>query len=356
MLRMTGAVAFFTMFLICAAAAQGDRGRWERSRGDDADFWERGQLGERIQFRDREDFGEREFRERDFRERDDLRERDFEERRGFGDRLGDRFGSRTPAGEILLLGERRVRFDLEEDVIPVEFGEDWYRNRWFRALHFIVHDNDIEFRRLVITYINGWTETYELGDRLVRRGERLRHDFAQPVSYIKEIRMQYRTDPQGRRTNASVAVYGELERRRVARSEEWVPIDRCKPVPVFGADIDVFDAHAEGRFRAIRLLVQNAPIEIDRVRITYEDRTEADDVIVQAYAWPDRPTRPFGLTLELQRIERIEVSYRSLVHPSDVVRGFRISRPWVCVEGLKLVRESQPPPAPPGPPPAPRTN
>jgi hypothetical protein len=351
MLRLTGAIALFTMFLLSAAAAQGDRDRWDRSRGDDADVWERGRLGERIQFQDREDFGEREFRERD-----DFRQRDFEERRSFGDRQRDRFGSRPPAGEILLLGERRVRFDLEEDVIPIELGEDWYRNRWFRSLHFIVHDNDIEFRRLVITYINGWTETYDLGDRLVRRGERFRHDFTQPVSYIKEIRMQYRTDPAGRRVNASVAVYGELERRRVARTEEWVPIDRCKPVPVFGADTDVFDAHAEGRFRAIRLLVQNAPIEIDRVRITYEGRTEADDVIVQAYAWPDRPTRPFGLTLELQRIERIEVTYRSLVHSSDVVRGFRITRPWVCVEGLKLVREPMPPAAPPGPPAAPRTN
>jgi hypothetical protein len=348
MLRLIGAMAL-SMLLVSAAGAQSDRR--DRSRGDDADFWERGPLGERIQFRDRDDFGEREFREAD-----DFRGRDFEDRRLFGDRLRDRFGSRRPAGEILLLGEKRVRFDLEEDTIPIEFTQDWYRNRWFSSLHFIVHDNDVEFRRLTITYINGWIETYELGDRLVRRGERFRHDFAQPVSYIKEIKMQYRTDPAGRRTNASVTVYGELERRRVVRTEEWVPIDRCKPVPVFGADTDVFDAHAEGRFRAIRLLVQNAPLEIDRVRITYEGRAEADDLIVQGYAWPDRPTRPFGLTLELQRIERIEVTYRSLVRSSDVVRGFRINRPWVCVEGLKLVRESLPPPPPPGAPPTPRTN
>jgi hypothetical protein len=118
-------------------------------------------------------------------------------------------------------------------------------------------------------------------------------------------------------------------------------------VRVFGADTDVFDASAQGRFRAIRLLVQNAPVQIDQVRIAYEGRGAPDDLPVYFYARPDRPTRPLGLTAELQRIERIEVTYRSLARASDVVRGYRVGRPWVCVEGLRSVRESVPQAAPP---------
>src|SRR5690606_34973064 len=107
--------------------------------------------------------------------------------------------------------EQTVGFLVDRDVINVGQGEDYFRNRAYKALHFQVERNDVHFQSIRLVYLNGYAETINI-DRLVRSGEEIPIDLRGERSYLKSIEMVYRARPDFRGL-ALVRVYGEPTRR-----------------------------------------------------------------------------------------------------------------------------------------------
>ncbi|HXF88711.1 MAG TPA: hypothetical protein VNK48_10190 [Xanthobacteraceae bacterium] len=240
-----------------------------------------------------------------------------------------------------LLGERRVSFDVERDVINVRYGDDWYRNRRFRALRFMVDRNDVEMRRVRLTYSNGYEEEIEI-DRVIPRDSDLAVDLRGERSYIRRIEMIYRSGSDSRRP-ALIRVFGEparfADRPGDGRRAEWVELG-CRRVDLFGRDRDVIEVgRRDGRFRAIRLHAQGADVEMLDLRVIYSGG-EPDDIRVQRLLRVGERTQPLDLRGWTRRIDRIELAYRRMVRPSDVVLGERVRRATVCAEGLQEARTS----------------
>ena len=91
------------------------------------------------------------------------------------------------------LGEQTVAFRDESDSIVINQGEEWYRNRLFRALRFVVERNDIELRSIRLVYLNGYTEDFDIGKK-VRKGAQLSVDLRGERSFLKQIDLRYRSD------------------------------------------------------------------------------------------------------------------------------------------------------------------
>jgi len=113
---------------------------------------------------------------------------------------------------LVPLGQKVVGFGVDRDVIQVGHSEDWYRNRSFRALHFVAERNDVHMLALRIVYLNGHAEDLRV-DRLIRQNNDFMVDLRGDRSYISRIEMTYRSRPsfQGQ---AVVQVYGEPARGR----------------------------------------------------------------------------------------------------------------------------------------------
>ena len=138
------------------------------------------------------------------RERDDDRR---QERRSDRDR--DDVRARERGWE--LLGEQRVGFRVDRDVIRIGQSEDWYRSRRYRTLHFMAGGNDIYMMSIRLVYQNGFGEDFRV-DRLIREGEELPIDLRGERSFINQIEMVYRARP-GFGGQATIKVYGEPSRR-----------------------------------------------------------------------------------------------------------------------------------------------
>jgi hypothetical protein len=68
-----------------------------------------------------------------------------------------------------LLGQKRVGFGIDRDIIRVGQSEEWYRTRRFRALHFQAGRNDVHMISIRLVYLNGFGEDFRI-DRLIREG------------------------------------------------------------------------------------------------------------------------------------------------------------------------------------------
>ncbi len=143
--------------------------------------------------------------------------------RRFGNAAITLLGTERPAGipgtngpvspDWVPLGRQRVGYQTDRDVIRVGQTEDWFRERAFDKLHFVVTNNDVEMGNLRITYLNGYTETVPV-NRVLRAGSTTSIDLPGRRSYLREIEMTYRTRPTFRTNRAEVSVYGEPAGRR----------------------------------------------------------------------------------------------------------------------------------------------
>jgi hypothetical protein len=114
----------------------------------------------------------------------------------------------------------------------------------------------------------------------------------------------------------------------------------CRRVNLFTADRDVIEVgRREGRFRAIRLYAQGTDVEMLDLRVIYSGG-EPDDIRVRRLLRVGERTQPLDLRGRTRRIDRIELVYRRMLQPSDVVLGERVRRATVCAEGLQEVRTS----------------
>jgi hypothetical protein len=240
-------------------------------------------------------------------------------------------------GNLVLLGEQRVGFGVDRDVINIGRAEDWYRDRWFRALHFAAERNDIHMISIRLVYLNGYAEDFRI-DRLIRQGTQLAVDLGGQRSFLRQIEMTYRSRPDFR-GQAVVRVYGEPVRfgRPVGPGPgptgRWVELG-CQQVNLIGVDRDTIRVgRREGRFKAIRLHVRGADVEIMDLKVIYAGG-EPDDIRVQRFLRAGERTQPLDLRGWERAIRQVDLVYRTRLNPADIIAGGGLRMATVCVEGL----------------------
>jgi hypothetical protein len=106
-------------------------------------------------------------------------------------------------------------------------------------------------------------------------------------------------------------------------------------VSLFGKDRDsVQVGRHEGRFKAIRLHVRGADVEVIDLKVIYASG-QPDDIPVKRRLSAGERTEPLDLQGWQRSIERVEMVYRSEFNPLDVIAKQRVGAATVCVEGLQ---------------------
>jgi len=250
------------------------------------------------------------------------------------DRDDDRRGSRA---DWVLLGEQTVGFRVDRDAVNIGHGEDWYRERAFRRLHLVAERNDIYLLGIRLVYFNGFSEDFPV-DRLIREGQDQMIELRGDRKFLRRIEMTYRSRPnfEGR---AVMKVYGEPSRRfgpgpgplppigtGPGEGRDWTELG-CKQVSLFGADRDIVRVgRREGRFKAIRLHVRGADVEMLDLRVVYANG-EPDELRVRNIIRQGERTRPLDLRGWERSIDRVEMLYRTIPNFKGLAT--------VCVEGLQ---------------------
>jgi hypothetical protein len=255
------------------------------------------------------------------------------------DRDGDRRDRAGDRSEWVLLGERRVSFKAERDVIDLKQAEDWWRDRGFKRLHLIAERSDIHLMSLRLVYMNGFSEDFNV-DRLIREGQDQPIDLRGERKYLQRIEFTYRSRRsfEGR---AVMKVYGVPARRfgpgpgvlppigqgpGPGGGRDWVELG-CKRVSLFGVDRDTIEVgRREGRFKAIRLHVRGADIQLLDLTVIYA-KGSADTLPIRSTLREGDRTRALDLKGWERSIDRIEMSYVTIPNFKGQAR--------VCAEGLQ---------------------
>jgi hypothetical protein len=238
------------------------------------------------------------------------------------------------------LGQQSVGFRVDRDVINIGQPEEWYRSRSFRALHFLAERNDVHMMSVKLVYLNGFAEEFRI-DRLIRQGTEMPIDLRGERSYLKQIEMVYRSRPDFR-GEAVIKVFGEPVRRFGGPAGPPPPPDRadwtelgCQQVNLFGKDRDVIRiGRRDGRFKAIRLFVRGADVEMLDLKVIYAGG-QPDDIPVKNLIRAGERTRPLDLQGRERAIDRVEMVYRTVINPAGIIGGQGVRTATVCVEGLQ---------------------
>ena len=242
--------------------------------------------------------------------------------------------------EWVLLGEQSVGFRVDRDIIRIGQSEDWYRDRSFRRLHLVAEGNDIHLIAVRLVYFNGFGEDYRV-DRLIRPGEDQAIELRGDRSFVRQLELTYRSRP-GFGGRAVMKVYGEPSRRGgrpdgpppiisgpspgPGGGADWTELG-CKQVSLFGRDRDAIDVgRREGRFKAIRVHVRGADVEMLDLRVIYANG-QPDDIPVRRVLRQGDHTQPMDLRGRGRSIHRVEMVYRTIPNFKGLAR--------VCVEGLQ---------------------
>jgi hypothetical protein len=235
-------------------------------------------------------------------------------------------------GEWELLGEKRVGFRIDRDVIRIGQSEEWFRTRAYRRLHLVADGNDIHLMSVRLVYFNGFGEDFRV-DRLIRDGDDLPIELRGERSFLREVEFTYRSRPSFA-GQAVMKVYGEPARRMGGppavigggRDREWTELG-CKQVSLFGKDRDsIRVGRREGRFKAIRLHVRGADVEMLDLQVIYANGAP-DDIRVRRVIRQGDRTGPLDLRGFERSIDRIEMVYRTVPNFKGLAN--------VCVEGLQ---------------------
>ncbi len=206
-----------------------------------------------------------------------------------------------------LLGSRKVGFVVDRDTIRVGIEKGKYKQ-----IVLVVQKADIHLDNITVVFGNGERQMIRVDDNL-REGERTRTlDLAGEARFIDRIEMVYRSRPSFK-GQAIVEVYGEKARGPAIAPHaggHWVDLG-CQKVG-FGADHDVIELGArEDRYRAIRIGVRGATIELRRVRVSFRGG-ETHDIArpqkIRPGEFSDRMDLPGD---RARRVMRIDLDYAS---------------------------------------------
>lgn len=185
-------------------------------------------------------------------------------------------GKATSNGEVLF-GSQTVSFLVDRDIIRVgpEIGK-------FDRLRFRVLGNDIYVDSLEVVYDDSTSETL-LTDTRVNRNRKTSWMDLRPGSFIKEVRLVYRSKPNVNRT-ARVEVFGEYsdgwlgpEGEARKYNEGWVLLGTDTAGMVGYDKVTIKVGKNDGGYKKLRVSVKDRDITLKYLTIVYADG-EKDDV------------------------------------------------------------------------------
>jgi Protein of unknown function (DUF2541) len=89
-----------------------------------------------------------------------------------------------------LLGEERVGLGNDRDVINLGKSEDYYKNRSYRRLRFVVEGGEVRMKSVRLIFLNGQNEDLDIS-RTLRPGENFDVDLRSERSYLRQIQLNY---------------------------------------------------------------------------------------------------------------------------------------------------------------------
>ncbi len=231
---------------------------------------------------------------------------------------GPSVAQRGPGGDRWVpLGEKRVGFMVDRDVLRLNHNEDWFRREGpFRTIRLTAEGNDIHMMNVRVVYLNGFAEDFRV-DQLLRQRQSLDIDLRGDRSYLRQIEFVYRS-----RLNFK----GEARLRidaEVARRGPPGPGPGPGPGPQvellgtqkigFAVDRDVLRVgRKEGRFRRIALRALDNDIEILDMKVFYGRGGPPDDIQLRRVLRVGQRSEPIDLRGNEPRvIDRIEFVYRA---------------------------------------------
>lgn len=190
--------------------------------------------------------------------------------------------AQAPMWEIL--GETRVGFSVDRDVISVGEPDAFFRNRSYDRLRVTADRGEVNLQSLRIRYINGFEETLPV-DRSVRPGASTVVDLPGRRSYIAQIELTYsavRNSAMPRLFDTwlqpRVRVFGLNTRVGLTSVEEGVPATwqlLGERAVDFRGERDVIrfkrdeDWYRQRSFDRLHLVVSDGHVLLDEVRIVY---------------------------------------------------------------------------------------
>jgi hypothetical protein len=212
-----------------------------------------------------------------------------------------------------LLGTATFEAKPQRDIINVSAREGA-----FRAMRFEVRQSDVEILDLKIVYGNGEPEDIRVRQVFKAGSSSRQIDLQGRKRAIKQIIVTYVA-----RGPARIAFFG-IEGSGGGNAN-WDRLG-CKDVG-FVIDRDTLKiGRKDGQFRAIRLRVRNAPIEIFDLRVVFGNGT-AQNIRVRQVIPQGGETRGIDLAGTNRGIDRIDVLYRSI----PTFKG----RAEVCIDGMQ---------------------
>jgi hypothetical protein len=234
---------------------------------------------------------------------------------------------RGGGSEWELLGEQTVSFGRDRDVVEINRSEDYFRDRRYRQLRFVVTGSDVLMRSITLNYLNGYSEQLSV-DRLLRVGEQVPIDLRGERSFLRQIVMDYSARPgidlsrgQFSLRKATVKVFGE----RVAavppppppppRPPEtgWDVIDTQR-FERTAERVTFYGGQGEGRIGQIRLRAIGESINISRLRVRFRNG-ETQVIDLDQRLENGEQTRPIDLEGDLRFLESVVVSLRPARRP-----------------------------------------
>ena len=98
---------------------------------------------------------------------------------------------RGGGGNWELLGEERVGFGADRDVINLGHDENYFRGRSYRRLRFVAEGGEVRMRSIRLHYLNGHAEDFNFEQNL-SPGREIDIDLRGERSYLRQIEMFYK--------------------------------------------------------------------------------------------------------------------------------------------------------------------
>jgi hypothetical protein len=214
------------------------------------------------------------------------------------------------------LGEQKVGFLVDRDVLRINQNEDWFRREGpFSDLRLTAERNDIHLISVRVVYLNGFGEDFRI-DQLLRNGQSINIDLRGERSYLRQIEFIYRS-----RLNFKGEARLRVDARVARRGPPGPGPGPGQQVELLGTqkigfsvDRDVLRVgRREGRFSRIALRALDNDIEIMDMKIFYGGRSgPPDSVQFRGVLRAGQRTQPIDLRGNEPRvIERIEFVYRA---------------------------------------------
>jgi hypothetical protein len=222
-----------------------------------------------------------------------------------------------------LLGEEQVGFGRDRDILRLNNDENFYRNKSYRRLRFVVTGGDVHMRTVRLGFLNGQGEEYDL-DRVMKSGEQIDLDLRGERSYLRQIEMVYNAKFSlsigggGLRLGQpTVKVFGENVRaggpppppspppRADRNLADWVPL-ATERLDRRDDSVEIRVGRREGKFGQIRLQNRGGTVNVREIRVRYGNG-EGQTIRVDQEIGDGETTRRLDLEGDTRFIDRVVV-------------------------------------------------